>query len=121
MSTSRWRSKKLICARPRDGVVIGLPQIDEIGKRWDRDQNPLFCSIGDRTKLRVIVPLSPSDYDLLQENYKKATDTSRWRRPSACKGTTARPGKAASAVMPKSDAKTDPDPAIDQGGRPARR
>jgi putative peptide zinc metalloprotease protein len=63
---------KLTLVAPRDGVVIGLPAIDEVGKRWDKDQNTLFCSIGDKTKLRVLVPLSPADYNLLNENYERA-------------------------------------------------
>jgi putative peptide zinc metalloprotease protein len=63
---------KLTLRAPRDGVVMGLPPIDEVGKRWDREQNTLFCSIGDKAKLRLLVPLSPSDYDLLKENYLKA-------------------------------------------------
>jgi putative peptide zinc metalloprotease protein len=60
---------KLTLRAPRAGVVMGLPTIDEIGKGWDtREQNTVFCSIGDKTKLRVLVPLSPADYNLLNEN-----------------------------------------------------
>jgi putative peptide zinc metalloprotease protein len=66
--------RKLVLLAPRDGVVIGLPQIDEIGKRYDREQYSLFCSIGDKRKLRVTVPLSPSDFSLLQDNQKKHRD-----------------------------------------------
>jgi putative peptide zinc metalloprotease protein len=58
---------------PRDGIVIGLPAIDEIGKLWDKQQKTTFCSIGDKTKLRVVVPLSPADYALLEENYRNGT------------------------------------------------
>jgi putative peptide zinc metalloprotease protein len=65
--------QKLTLRAPRDGVVIGLPQIDEVGKRWDREQqNTVFCAIGDKSKLRVLVPITPADYDLLLENHKKA-------------------------------------------------
>jgi putative peptide zinc metalloprotease protein len=66
---------KLILRAPRDGIVINLPPIDEVGKRWDREQNTLFCSIGDRKKLRILVPLSPSDYELLNENKKQKDKT----------------------------------------------
>src|SRR5207244_2900719 len=62
--------KKLTLRAPRDGVVIGLPSIDEIGKGWDREQNMHFCSIGDKTKLRVLVPLSSADNELLNQNLK---------------------------------------------------
>ena len=64
---------RLSLRAPRDGVVIGLPSIDEVGKGWDREQTTVFCAIGDETKLRVLAPLSPADYDLLRENYNKAT------------------------------------------------
>jgi hypothetical protein len=50
---------------------MGLPQIDEIGKRWDREQNTVFCSVGNKAKLQVIVPLSPADFKILQENIDK--------------------------------------------------
>ena len=52
---------------------MGLPMIDEVGKRWDKQERTTFCSIGDKTKLRVVVPLSPADYALLEENYKNGT------------------------------------------------
>ncbi len=65
---------RLVLRAPRNGVVINLPLIDDIGKRFgDRDQNPLFCSVGDRSKLRILVPLSSPDYELVKENYFKAT------------------------------------------------
>jgi len=65
--------RKLTLRAPRSGVVMGLPSIDEVGKGWDnREQSMVFCSIGDKTKLRVLVPLSPADYDLLKENLKSA-------------------------------------------------
>ena len=57
--------------------TIGMGMLPEAtmfnGKRWDREQNTLFCSIGDKTKLRVLVPLSPAEYELLNANHKKAT------------------------------------------------
>ncbi len=51
---------------PRDGVVMGLPQIDEIGKLWDKDQRTPFCTIGDPQKLRVLVPVAPADFELIR-------------------------------------------------------
>ena len=48
---------KLVLVAPRDGVVMGLPTIDEIFKTWteqDVQQKP-FCTIGDPKKLRVLV------------------------------------------------------------------
>jgi putative peptide zinc metalloprotease protein len=65
--------EKLKLFAPRDGIVIGLPAIDEVGKLWDKQERTTFCSIGDKTKLRVVVPLSPADNALLEENYKNGT------------------------------------------------
>ncbi len=56
---------------PRDGHVGGVPQPDEIGKRWDKEQDRPFCNIGDRTKLRVLVPVAPADFDLIRKNINK--------------------------------------------------
>jgi putative peptide zinc metalloprotease protein len=64
--------KKLILTAPRDGVVMGLPRIDEIGKGWDpKDMEAPFCSIGDPHKLRVLVPVPPADYDVVRDDLKK--------------------------------------------------
>ncbi len=50
----------------RSGIVMELPRVELVGRQWDRRQ-PL-CKIGDPTSLRVLVPVVPSDYSLLQEN-----------------------------------------------------
>jgi putative peptide zinc metalloprotease protein len=100
--------KMLVLRAPRDGVVIGLPQIDEIGKRWDREQNTLFCSIGDKTKLRVIVPLAPDDYDLLQKNLKKERPNHPLTATIRVQGHDSKTWHGRIGVMPKSDASTVP-------------
>jgi putative peptide zinc metalloprotease protein len=53
---------------PRDGTVLGLPKKDEFLKLWDKTEQRPICSIGDPTKLRILVPVGPEDFDLLQEN-----------------------------------------------------
>ena len=95
---------------PRDGVVIGLPAPEEIGKRWDREQNTLFCSVGDRAKLRVLVPLSPSDYALLKENMDKATAQNPLQVTIRVQGHASKlwKGKIVKSGLPKSDAKEIP-------------
>ena len=67
--------QKLVLRSPRDGVVIGLPLPEEIGKMWnwnrdipDKENSTLFCSVGDRTKLRIIVPVAPSDLQVMKED-----------------------------------------------------
>lgn len=68
-------AKALVLRAPRDGVVIGLPLAEEIGKTWlwnpnatDKDTTTLFCTVGDRSHLRVIVPVSPADLQLMHED-----------------------------------------------------
>jgi putative peptide zinc metalloprotease protein len=67
----------------RSGVVMGLPKIDEIGKRWDKDQETPFCSIGDPAKLRVLVPVPPSDYELIRDNLKRVKLIRETENPEA--------------------------------------
>jgi len=63
--------KSLELRASRSGVVLGAPRIDEIGKHWERgEQDVPFCSIGDAEHLRVLVPLSPSDYNLLKDDLR---------------------------------------------------
>lgn len=56
---------------PRDGHVGGIPQPDEIGRLWDKDNEKPFCNIGNRSKLRVLVPITSSDFDLIRANIAK--------------------------------------------------
>ncbi len=99
---------KLIVRAPRDGVVIGLPQIDDIGKSWDREQNSLFCSIGDKTKLRVIVPLSAADYKLLEQNMNSEKPNQPLESTIRVQGHGGKLWQGRISVMPKSAAKTIP-------------
>jgi putative peptide zinc metalloprotease protein len=61
--------RRLELRAPRDGVVIGTPANDEIGKAWEKGIEQPFCSIGDRRKLRVLVPVHPSDMELMREDF----------------------------------------------------
>jgi putative peptide zinc metalloprotease protein len=63
--------ERLTIRAPRDGYVGGIPQPDEIGRLWEKDNEKPFCNIGDRTKLRVLVPVTSSDFDLIRENIAK--------------------------------------------------
>jgi putative peptide zinc metalloprotease protein len=60
----------LVLRAPRSGTVMTPPKIDEIGKLWEKDQSTPFCSVGDPTKLRILVPLGPAEYRLLDEDAK---------------------------------------------------
>jgi multidrug efflux pump subunit AcrA (membrane-fusion protein) len=50
------------------GTVMTPPRIDVVDKQWDQKQ-PL-CKVGDPTRLRVLIPVEPADYNLLQENLR---------------------------------------------------
>lgn len=63
--------KMLTLRAERAGVVLSPPRIDEIGRYWDaKEQSRPFCSIGDPKKLRVVMPVSPDDYNLLVNDRK---------------------------------------------------
>jgi putative peptide zinc metalloprotease protein len=59
--------KRLVVRAPRAGVVMSPPPIDEVGKFWRHDEQTPFCVIGDPSRLRALVPVSPADYRLLKE------------------------------------------------------
>ena len=58
--------ERLVLRAPRDGVVLGAPRADEVGRLWHREEAP-FGVIADTSRLRALVPVSPSEYQLLQE------------------------------------------------------
>jgi putative peptide zinc metalloprotease protein len=60
--------KSLTLRAKRSGVVMTSPRVDAIGKMWEKDQSTPFCSIGDPKRLRVLMPVSPTDYRLLQQD-----------------------------------------------------
>jgi putative peptide zinc metalloprotease protein len=68
-------ASRLVLLAPRSGVVLGLPALEDIGKMWiwnrdapDKGETTLFCTIADRSRLRVITPVAPEDLQLLRED-----------------------------------------------------
>src|SRR5207249_2350960 len=53
---------------PCDGIVLGAPRTEEVGKFWEKGQPAPFCQIGDPKELRLLVPVPPSDYHVLQKD-----------------------------------------------------
>jgi putative peptide zinc metalloprotease protein len=53
---------------PTDGIVMSCPRPDEVGKRWEKDQEKPFCTVGDPSQLQALVPVVPSDLALLSED-----------------------------------------------------
>lgn len=70
MEHYRKMKDALVLKAPRAGVILSPPKVDEVGRLWDKDQSAVFCSIGDPTQLRVLVPISPADYRLLDDDAK---------------------------------------------------
>ncbi len=105
---------------PRAGVVMGLPNIDEVGKRWEKDQGTAFCSIGDAGKLRVLVPLPPADYDLLRENMNILKGVLHLPVTIRVQGRGAKTwkGQVGPAYLPESEAKEVPLALSTKGGGP---
>jgi putative peptide zinc metalloprotease protein len=64
--------KRLELRAPRDGVVMDLPKKDELYRPWDTgDLDKPFCNIADPTKLRLLVPVSPDDFELVRSDLKR--------------------------------------------------
>jgi putative peptide zinc metalloprotease protein len=66
--------RRLVLKAPCAGVVMGLPHKDDLGKTFEKELETPFCTIGDPTQLRALVPLGPADYRLLKEDMKAAHD-----------------------------------------------
>jgi putative peptide zinc metalloprotease protein len=84
-ASNEWRAKKAqleqleefigrmeILKAPRAGVVMSLPKKDELFKTWEKADAPPFCTIGDRLKLRLLVPVTPLDYREMRINLEKS-------------------------------------------------
>ena len=100
---------------PRAGIVLGAPKKDEVNKEWLRDQSLPFCEIGDPTKLLVLVPVSPHDYQVLRSDLEAEGELQVSIRI---------PGRRSEVIMgkvtrlPASDAKDVPVGLTHRGGGP---
>jgi putative peptide zinc metalloprotease protein len=97
----------------RDGIIMGPPRIDEIGKRFDK--GTLLCTIGDPTHLRVLLPVSTADYRLL---YKDLSMTSELPAMIRVQGHANRnwQGRVLFADLPRVESKRIPLPLTSKGG-----
>jgi putative peptide zinc metalloprotease protein len=62
----------------RGGMILGAPTKKDQFKFWDKAESGPFCKIADPTKLRVLLPVSPTEYRELRENL----DRVRHERPA---------------------------------------
>jgi putative peptide zinc metalloprotease protein len=100
---------------PADGVVLGAPRSEDVGKEFQRDQPAPFCSVGDPSKLIVLVPVSPHDYQLLRNDLNDLKELKVEIRVPGRKSETV-PGRV--VRLPESDAKDLPLPLTNKGGGP---
>jgi hypothetical protein len=66
--------KWLTLVAPRDGVVMGVPKIDDVGKLWQVDQSKPFCRVADPQKLRALVPVSAKEFARILQRHKQKKD-----------------------------------------------
>lgn len=110
--------EKLIIRAPRHGVVMGLPKPDEVGKSWDREQSTPFCTIGDRIRLRVLVPVPPADYDLMLQNKKLVGGERHLGVTIRVQGRAQHTWQGHVSLWPEAEAKTIPPALSNKGGGP---
>jgi putative peptide zinc metalloprotease protein len=53
---------------PREGYLMSPPRPEDLGRRFDPDPRRPLCSVGDQRRMKVRVPVTPTDYRLLQED-----------------------------------------------------
>jgi hypothetical protein len=148
VSFRKMNMDRLIVHAPCDGVVMGLPKVDEIGKTWEAgrrflsesdaqksamagerpdegdsytpaDQDKPFCYIGEPTHLRVLVPVSPGDYDLIRADLLKFEDEGEPLPVTIrVQGRDSHTWKGEVTLMPASEAKSIPIQLSNKGGGP---
>jgi putative peptide zinc metalloprotease protein len=107
--------KRLVIRAPRAGVVMGVPSVDHVGKLWSKDEDTLFCTLGDPTRLRALVPVAPADYRLLQEDLE---GTSSLAATITLPGMGGRRFKGQLTHLPAAEAKEVPLALTARGGGP---
>ncbi|GIW80021.1 MAG: hemolysin D [Gemmatales bacterium] len=71
METYRNLLAGLQVRAPRDGIVLGLPKADAVGKSFYRSQAEPFCRIAKQRNLWVLVPLPPDDFGVVKDNWQR--------------------------------------------------
>jgi putative peptide zinc metalloprotease protein len=96
------------------GTVISIPRNEDLGKTFDveaPDAAKAFCIIGDPTRLRVAMPISPSDYHLLKTDLKASRDGGKDLDVEIrIQGRDSETWKGRLAALPQEDAREIPGP-----------
>jgi putative peptide zinc metalloprotease protein len=122
MDRLRKMNDFLVLRAPRAGIIMSPPKIDEVGKLWEKDQSVPFCSVGDTTRLRVLVPVGPAEYRLLDEDSKslqpREDGTSSLDVTIRVQGRVADTWRGALTPLPQSEAREIPLPLSNKAGGP---
>jgi putative peptide zinc metalloprotease protein len=110
----RLRGRQGVTA-PAAGIVLGAPRREDVGKEFLRDNPQPFCTIGDPSKLIVLVPVSPQDYQLLRNDLTALNELKVEIRIPGRKSETVR-GRI--VRLPEADAKIVPLALSNKGGGP---
>ncbi|HMF12033.1 MAG TPA: site-2 protease family protein [Gemmataceae bacterium] len=112
----------LVLRAPDAGVIMSPPKVDEIGKVWEKDTGVPFCTVGDPTQLRVLLPVEPADYRLLDEDTRslqaKQGEDARLDVTIRVRGREAQTWKGRIEPLPESEAKDIPTPLTNKAGGP---
>ncbi|WP_020471037.1 site-2 protease family protein [Zavarzinella formosa] len=55
----------------RSGVVMNIPKKEDIFKNWEKGKSPPFCTIGEPSQLRVLIPVNATDFRELRQNLER--------------------------------------------------
>jgi putative peptide zinc metalloprotease protein len=107
--------KRLVLRAPRAGVVMSPPRPDEVGRLWHPEEETPFCIIADTSRLRALMPVTPADYRLLNEELSERAEL-----PASIRlgGTTGHGWKAKVTRLPEAEAREVPLPLTLRGGGP---
>ena len=53
---------------PRGGIVMNIPKKEDVHKNWDKGKSPPFCTLGEPGQLRVLIPVSATDFREIRQN-----------------------------------------------------
>jgi putative peptide zinc metalloprotease protein len=110
---------RLVLRAPQAGVVISVPKVEKIGMLWEPGAEHAFCSIGDPTKLRILVPVTPADYELIRTDLKKLRKEHRPLEVTLrVQGRDAHTWQGRVTHLPESEAKEIPVQLSNKGGGP---
>jgi putative peptide zinc metalloprotease protein len=113
------RTDALTVRAPRAGRVINPPRLDELGKYYEVSQPSPFCTIGDPTNLRVLVPLRPVDYRLLWHDQQVLREKGRELEVTIrVQGRDRHTWEGRLLPLPEADAKQMPLALTNKGGGP---